>query len=324
MEGVSTDGDPRALNCMKHSFKCMMDSLNNDVLMDLKSEQDVSFIQDPIHIASKFRNRLLKSSIVLPIGSKQVSVSHLKILVDSVPKHLHGLILSDIIPDDKQNYKSFEKITENRVFDSLNRTVIGSEATIMYLKISKQIISSFSEVDLEPLKRIYLIWHSLYFLRAWRKWIKKSILYTLEQNFISSNAFACVEINAYGLLHLITKFRDADTPHLLLPTLFQSQACEKTFCQMRSMTTVYWTRINFNLLELFQIIGRIELQNEIVFSKLANTDVSIPRIQTRSDKCIIYALPSNEQIQHTLMTARNDALKDASKLDMHFNPNEMT
>lgn len=59
------------------------------------------------------------------------------------------------------------------------------------------------------------------------------------------------------------KFRDTHRPDLFLPTLFQSQACEQTFRQLRSMTSINWTKINFSL-EVIQQIGRIELQNNIV------------------------------------------------------------
>lgn len=66
----------------------------------------------------------------------------------------------------------------------------------------------------------------------------KSIQHNEGKNFISLNAFACIEINAYNLLHLIIKFRDANTPEYFLPTLFQSQSCEHTSQQLCSMTTM--------------------------------------------------------------------------------------
>lgn len=305
-------------------MESMMSSLDNDVLNDLSREQDVSVIQDSVHVATKLRNRILRSSVAMPMGRKQVSASHLKILINSVPKHVHGLVRSDILPEDRQNYRSFEKITEIRVLDALKCYVVDSEATIMYLKISKQISSAFIEVNVDPLERVYRIWHGLYFLRAWRKWIlnlqsnNESSHHTVTKNFISHIAFTCVELNAYNLLHLIIKFRNANTPELFLPTLFQSQACEQTFRQLRSMTTINWTKINFSVLELIHQIGRIELQNNIAFFGLAKMDVSFPRIQNRQNKLKVYSLPSNEQIQKTLESARSAALVDASKLGMEI------
>lgn len=140
--------------------------------------------------------------------------------------------------------------------------------------------------------------------------------YNAETNFLSQNAFTCVEINAYNLLHLIIKFRDAGTPEYFLPTLFQSQASEETFRQLRSMTTFQWTKINFSLMEMIQQISRIELQNQIVFSELAETSISFPRIQNRINKHIIYELPTNEQISAKLEEARNAAILDGAKFSM--------
>lgn len=308
---------------MKHNFKSMFGSKNTDVLFDVMAEESFSVVQDPIHIATKSRNRMLRCSVAMPMGNKPVSVSHLKILIASTSKDVHGLVKSDIIPEDRQNYRSFEKITENRVLEALRSKVIDSEGTIQYLKISKQVVSAFTEVNIHPLERIYRIWYSLYFLRAWRNWIismAKDELNGLdaETNFVSTNFFTCVEINAYGLLHLITMFRDLDRPEYFLPTLFQSQACEQTFRQLRSMTTMSWTKINFSLLEMIQQIGRIDLQNQIIFSELSNTDIIFPRIQNKSTKFTVYPLPSNQQITEKLQEAQCNALQDAAKFGIHL------
>lgn len=310
-------------------MKSMMAPLDNDVLNDLSHEQDISVIQDSVHIATKLRNRNLRCSVAMPMGNKQVSASHLKILINSVPKDVHGLVRSDILPEDRQNYRSFEKITDIRVLDALKRHVVDSEATIMYLKISKQITSAFIEINVDPLERVHRIWHGLYFLRAWRKWmlnlqsINDSAHHTVTKIFLSHVAFTCVELNAYNLLHLIIKFRNAKTPELFLPTLFQSQACEQTFRQLRSMTTMSWTKINFSLLELIHQIGRIELQNNIVFFGLAKMDVSLPRIQNRTNKLKVYSLPTNEQIKKTLENAQSAALFDASKFGIEINASDI-
>lgn len=82
------------------------------------------------------------------------------------------------------------------------------------------------------------------------------------------------------------------------------------------MTTINWTKINFSLLELIQIVGRIELQNNIVHFELADKDISFPRVQNRSMKLHTYPLPSNEEIQRTLQEAQIAALEDASKFGM--------
>lgn len=301
---------------MKHTLTAMMNQSTADVVNNLNREQHSSLVQDSVHIATKLRNRLLKPCILLPMGSNQVSVAHLKILINVAKKDEHGLVLTDVCPDDRQNYKSFEKITEDRVLQALEKYVPDSESTIYYLKMCKAITKSFIDRSLEPLQRVYMIWHSLYFIRAWRKWIATSANFDVNENFISQNAFTCIELNAYALLHLICKFREAKTPTLFLPGLFSSQPCESTFRQLRSLTTANWTKINFSLLEVLHMIRKIEMQNDLAFFKLAK-HVAIPRIQNQELRHQLYDLPSNTELNTILKKAMEAALRDAKKLGMN-------
>lgn len=263
------------------------------------------------------------------MGCKQVSVAHLKILINTVPKEVHGLVESDICPDDRQNYYSFEKVTDDRVLNALEKYVLDSEATVKYLKIAKAITQAFVNEKLEPLERVYMLWHSVYFLRAWRKCILSgssvggSSKYVVDDNFISQNAFICIEINAYGLLHLICKFRNAGQPELFLPGLFSSQPCESTFRQFRLMTTANWTKINFTLHEVLHLIGRIEMQNDIGYFKLADV-VSLPRLQKQTAKHKLYELPTDDQIQQVLERAMRSAITDAKEFGMDANADDIS
>lgn len=304
---------------MKQSLNGIFNQLSNDVLSNLSREQQQSFIQDTIHLGTKLRNRLLKYSILLPMGSQQVSVAYLKILLNEVGKEIHGLIWSDICTEDRQNYSSLEKIMQNRVLKALEKYVPESDATVKYLRFCKDITQSFLNVNLSPLERISMIWRSLYFARAWRTWIKMHSSYKLDDNFISDNAFACLEINAYGILHLITKFRDSNEPHLFLTSLFSSQQCENLFRQLRSMTTANWTKINFSLNELLHMVGRIQLQNEICYFKLPNINPKISQIEKQPT----FELPSNEEIKAELNRAFDYALSEAARFGMSVNSDDI-
>lgn len=129
----------------------------------------ICYLQDVVHILTKLRNRLLKPSIVLPLGCKLVSVAHLKMLINDIPKEKHGLTLKDICPDDRQNYRSLEKVMEARVSNALTKYVVGSEGTIAFINICINIRSSLYDDDLPPIERILRIWQATYFLRVWRK-----------------------------------------------------------------------------------------------------------------------------------------------------------
>lgn len=324
VEGISSDGDPRPFAAMKVNMKPLLVATSDNLFSRMEAYSGVSCIQDTIHTGLKLRNRLLKPSINLPLGNKQISVAHLKQLVKNVPKNIHGLVTSDVDADDRQNFRSLVKVLDDRVLNSLEKYVIGSEATISYLKMCKNIVTSLIDDELNPLERVFRLWKSVFFLRIWQHWLlncdplNKINAYSINDNFISDNAYGCVEINAHALIHLIVKFRNSNKPELFLPTLFSSQMCENAFRQFRSMTSVNWTRINFSMHQLLHMIGRIEAQNDIMYSKLE--DVMFPRLQKAdaAKKQMHFELPSNDELASTLEKAQHEALRDAESFDIHI------
>lgn len=147
--GFSGDGDIRVLNSMRYNSNFNSD-INENKWFSVDS--NICFLQDIVHIGTKLRNRLLDLVIFLLIGNKVVSVGHLKILINSVPKAVHGLVYSDICPDDRQNYNSLVKVMEPRVRKALAAYVLGSEGTIEFIKICDEITSSLYDDNLSPLE----------------------------------------------------------------------------------------------------------------------------------------------------------------------------
>ena len=73
--------------------------------------------------------------------------------------------------------------------------------------------------------------------------------YTLRENFITSNAYACIELNAHALLTFLITVRDhVGNDDCFLPWLLGSQCCESTF----SMNSTFSTMINFGILGLLR------------------------------------------------------------------------
>lgn len=317
---------------MKQESKIFEKEILLDSLLNNGTFAPISFIQDIEHIGTKKRNRLLKVSNILPMGNRQVSVTHLKSLIYDVPKIEHELIMKDICPDDRQNFKSLEKIMKEEVSLLLSKAVPGSEATIQYLKLCRLITSSFLN-NLPPLARINRLCYSVYFLRIWRKWVvehKKEkdsrsdipkSLFSLSNNFITQNAYVSIELNALFLLNVVITLRNEKRNELFLPVLYSSQCCEKVFRQMRSMTTMNWTKINFTLLKLFHLIGRVELQSDIMY-ELRYSEFVFPRIQNKKEKMTVFELPTNEQVKNTLKIAKQNAISDANKFEMYVNEND--
>lgn len=108
-----------------------------------------------------------------------------------------------------------------------------------------------------------------------------------------------------------------------LPSIFNSQPCEETFRKMRSMGTVNFTRINFTLLELIHLVGRIELMNEIMYFKLADTDVCFPRDPVRKLNKSKFSLPKDEEIENILQKAMSVAIADAERFGINVTFDEI-
>lgn len=132
------------------------------MLYGMEQQSEQKFVQDTMHIGTKLRNRILKSSIVLPLGNKQISQSHLKLLIKTVSKTTHGLMINDVNPKDRQNFSSYEKMSSERVRNALSKHVVDSEGTVIYLEKCQQITSSFLQHDLAPLERIYRIYNAVF------------------------------------------------------------------------------------------------------------------------------------------------------------------
>lgn len=290
----------------------------------------LAFLQDVVHSALKFRNRLLTPGIILPMGNNVASVAHLKMLIHKIGKGDHGLVMKDVCADDRQNYDALKKIMKPEVSEALAKHIIDSNATVMYIKLCFEISSSLYEDNVSPLDRIYRIWHANFFLRAWRNWLQKTESHTekdkrynLADNFLTRNCYACVEIKANNLISIIQTFRDKNLPNLFLPTLFNSQPCEEYFRQLRSMGTINFTKINFTLLEVFHLVSRVELLNECIYFKLKNFDVSFPRNKINDIGLNRFVLPSNDEMKCSILRAEIDALADAARLGMLVDSNEV-
>lgn len=124
-------------------------------------------MQDTVNIGTKMRNRILHSSIVysiLHMGNETEAIVHIKLLLEKVSNGL--IVWSDTELEDRQNYSSFEKLLQPRMFGSLEKNIVNSMGTIMHLKLCQQITSSYLDASLDPVERINRMWNALYFLRG--------------------------------------------------------------------------------------------------------------------------------------------------------------
>lgn len=86
------------------------------------------------------------------------------------------------------------------------------------------------------------------------------------------------------------------------------------------MGTINYTKINFTLLELLHLIGRVELMNDIMHIKLADADVFFPRNPFNHVKENQFDLPSDYEIDETISRALAVAIDDAIKFGINVSP----
>lgn len=317
INNISTDGDARPLKVMKFLSKIGQTNLLYlaCALFSCGGYDETTFIQDIIHILTKLRNRLLTFSRIFPIGDKIIWQSHLKYLLENISKDKHLMTRSDIEPKDRQNSLSAEKICSKNTTQCLLDYVPGSEGTAIYLKATRSLFDAFMDVNLNPKERIYLMWYSVFFFRAWRSWLinsekvkdparkKSKSFYNLKENFISTNCYTCIELNAHALVKQIlvedpvedsTKNGlSGDKKSAFFPNLYGSQPCESTFRQVRSFTSTFLTVVNFNMLEIVNRIKKIQLQNDIITT--SNNLIKFPRFEKKIAKAEDHSDPSRSE-----------------------------
>lgn len=125
--------------------------------------------------------------------------------------------------------------------------------------------AEFLNKDLSPLSRVQMIWYATIFVRYWHTWIELHPQYTIQDNFLTQNAYTCIEINAHALVLLLVSLRDnfENSECYFCPWLLGSQTCEQAFRAARSMSSTFSSIINFGVLGLLHRLHRLQIQAEL-------------------------------------------------------------
>jgi len=79
----------------------------------MPSRQIFFCFQDPAHLCTKLRNRILSDTFSLLIGKEEVSIEVLMELIESKLKLVHGLVKTDFNPKDRQNFTSCLNLSDD-------------------------------------------------------------------------------------------------------------------------------------------------------------------------------------------------------------------
>jgi len=114
----------------------------------LNRNQLFLFFQDPVHLVTKWRNRLLSSTADLCFGNDKISIAHIEELINNnnYSKLDHCLTKSDINPKDRQNYNSCIKLITDDVINLLNNGM-DTNGTVAYLTLLKMIVKAYIDTS---------------------------------------------------------------------------------------------------------------------------------------------------------------------------------
>ncbi|KAK3917225.1 Protein FAM218A [Frankliniella fusca] len=315
----SSDGDTRCLSTMRElMFQACGNPLSWHFWFRATLDLKVVCVQDPTHVATKLRNLLLRSKI-LCVGDYYISVNHIRFMMENTSKDQHKLADEDINPKDRMNFKSAEKLFSKTVTTLMQLSKSESKGTCVFLDMANAVTEAFLDRKLEPLDRIEMLWKATFFYRGWRQWVSSHPFYTLKDNFLTSNTYLCIEINAHALLILVRYYRDhSGEPDVgeFCPWLWSSQGCESLFRAVRSMTTTFCTVMNFTVREFLQKVSRATLEEDIKNRLGSKFFFSKSRREgkTRDGVSSTWHFPSDQEILKVIEATRNVAQVSLNRL----------
>lgn len=132
--------------------------------------------------------------------------------------------------------------------------------------------------------------HTLFLVRSWRNWCV--VKFNNIQNCVTTNAYWGLELNAHSLINYIVHCRIHGTD--FDPTLLQSQTCEGTFRDARSLTSTRSTIVNFTIQGLESRLNRIQFKRDAIHR---NAHVlKFPSLKNTLKETEKLAMPTNDEI----------------------------
>lgn len=246
----------------------------------------------------------------LRIGSGLASRSILLSLIENSPRMITGITTAELSEcKDSMNYGIVEKVCDDKVLSKLTQP--QEYGTKVYLELIRHFMKAYISADSTPTERLHSAWYPVFFCRLWkesftdRKIVKNNPRQaTLKDNFVTTNVQVCTELNGHELTKFLISCRDLQKPELFLPHQTGSQQCEVTFRSLRSMTSMFYTAVNFDIMEILQKIKRIFVSDSIVSSDI---DFNFARQNKKTKIFVPKSLPTNGEINEIVQGGWEEA-----------------
>ena len=140
------------------------------------------------------------------LGDKLVRVEHLLELIESSSKMNHNLVKSDVLPKDRQNFASCQKISSEAVFVGLRSIeesrkqlvciskyvfqelvpAIEKLCILFALQMIRNIQIAFIDKQTSYIDRIQYAWKTVFLTRVWYIWLSSKTINELDSILIDS------------------------------------------------------------------------------------------------------------------------------------------
>ena len=165
--------------------------------------------QDSIHNHKKLVNHLDHNSRSMRMGNYLVHLNHVRDIYERYDFTEHGLLSTDINRDDKQNWRSAQRLSFKCIRTLMTHSNnIVNLGTKTYLEIVWMYVEIFHSVTASLYTRIVYASSVANFLAIWQNWVRMSPRITLKENFVSTQTYVDVILSCHSAVNLIIFMRD--------------------------------------------------------------------------------------------------------------------
>ena len=195
------------------------------------------FDQDFIHNVKKMINHLYHATREMKIGPYDVHKNHIAQVYQVFGIVEHGLSQEDVLRNDRQNFRSAQRVCFSKVQDCLKKLIDGDQegrvpdqsytGTWVFLQVVWHYVEIFLSGKASLMERIKYASLVCHFLGIWHNHVKRNGL--LSKHFLSRETYTDVLLSCHSAVILICFMRDNfPNVHCHL-SLTGSDCCESFF-----------------------------------------------------------------------------------------------